>query len=63
MNAHPVLVDGVALPFLIKLLIEALLFDHLADIDVFQWDWGFLDEKLGMGCFAGAGRPGNDNDG
>ena len=60
--AHLVLVDGIALPLLIKGLVETLLLHHLSDIDVLEGDGRLLDEELCMGSFARARRASDDDD-
>lgn len=61
--AHLVLVDGIALPVLVIRLVEALLLDQVAYIDVFQGNGGLLREKFGMGGLSRAGRARDDDDG
>jgi len=59
---HSVLIDGIALPLLVVLLVEAALFDELAHVDVRERDGRLVDEQCCMGGLACArGTSDNDN--
>lgn len=65
-KTHLVLVQNPSLPLVVPSLVEPLLLDQLADVDMLEFDLGrrrARGEELGVGGFACAGGAGHEDDG
>lgn len=59
---YPIFIDGIGLPFVVVLFVEAVFLDPLADVDGLERDRRLVYKEVSMSGFASAWSAGEDDD-